>query len=234
MIHANILFFASLKDKVGVSKVSMQLPDDISVADLKKHLIQLYPKLEPMIGKSITAINREFALDDQFIPEDAEVAIFPPVSGGAEFPTMVKVIDEPIDLNGMVAQLTSERTGAACIFTGVVRGFTRRNTFTQTSALVYEAYIPMAEAKMVQITEEIRMQWSDIEGISIVQRIGRLEAGTPTVAIVCTASHRDTGVFEAARYGIDRLKEIVPVWKKEIGTKGEEWIEGDYLPRQGD
>jgi molybdopterin synthase catalytic subunit len=68
----------------------------------------------------------------------------------------------------------------------------------------------------------------------MVQRIGRLEAGTPTVMIACSAAHRDTGVFEAARYGIDRLKEIVPIWKKEVGPHGEEWVEGGYIPTRND
>ena len=92
----------------------------------------------------------------------------------------------------------------------------------------------MAEAKMGQVADEIRERWPVVEGIAIVQRIGRLEAGTPTILIACTAAHRDTGVFEAARYGIDRLKEIVPVWKKEIGPDGQEWIEGEYHPQRGD
>ncbi len=73
-----------------------------------------------------------------------------------------------------------------------------------------------------------------VQGIVIIQRIGHLEAGTPTVAIACSAGHRDTGVFEAARYGIDRLKQIVPVWKKEVGPEGEEWIEGEYFPEPGE
>jgi len=92
----------------------------------------------------------------------------------------------------------------------------------------------MAEAKMLQVAQEIRARWSVVEGIAIVQRIGRLDAGTPTVLIACTAAHRDTGVFEAARYGIDRLKEIVPVWKKEVGPDGQSWVEGDYIPQRGD
>lgn len=91
-----------------------------------------------------------------------------------------------------------------------------------------------AEAKMKQVADEIRERWPTIEGIAIVQRIGRLYPRTPTVLIACTAAHRDTGVFEAARYGIDRLKEIVPVWKKEVGPNGEEWIEGDYIPKPGE
>jgi len=73
-----------------------------------------------------------------------------------------------------------------------------------------------------------------VEGIAIVQRIGKLYPKTPTVLIACTAAHRDTGVFDAARYGIDRLKEIVPIWKKEFGPNGETWIEGDYIPKPGE
>ena len=101
-------------------------------------------------------------------------------------------------------------------------------------ALEYEAYIPMAEEKMQQVADEIRLNWPDVEGIVIIQRVGYLEKKTPTVIIACSAAHRDLGIFEATRYGIDRLKEIVPVWKKEIGPAGEEWIEGDYIPTKED
>jgi molybdopterin synthase catalytic subunit len=92
----------------------------------------------------------------------------------------------------------------------------------------------MAEEKMRQVADEIREKWEAVEGIAIVQRIGTLHPGTPTVLIACTAGHRDTGVFEAARYGIDRLKQIVPIWKKEVGPDGEEWGEGDYIPQPGE
>jgi molybdopterin synthase catalytic subunit len=125
-------------------------------------------------------------------------------------------------------------TGAAAIFTGMVRGATSRGETHETEYLEYEAYIPMAEEKMKQVAEEIRARWSSVEGIAIVQRIGKLFPKTPTVLIVCTAAHRDTGVFEAARYGIDRLKEIVPIWKKEVGPGGEFWVEGDYIPKPGE
>jgi molybdopterin synthase catalytic subunit len=92
----------------------------------------------------------------------------------------------------------------------------------------------MAEAKMRQVADEIRQRWPQVEGIAIVQRVGKLLPGTPTVLVACSAAHRDTGVFEAARYGIDRLKEIVPIWKKEVGPGGEEWVEGSYVPVKGD
>jgi molybdopterin synthase catalytic subunit len=116
----------------------------------------------------------------------------------------------------------------------MVRGETRRSDPHETVYLEYEAYVPMAEAKMKQVVDEIRQKWPTVEGIAIVQRVGRLYPKTPTVLIACTAAHRDTGVFEAARYGIDRLKEIVPVWKKEVGPGGEEWVEGDYRPKPGE
>ncbi len=149
-------------------------------------------------------------------------------------PTIYSITKSEIDLNDLLAQITLTSTGAAAIFTGMVRGETKRGDAHDTAYLEYEAYAPMAEAKMKQVANEIREKWPTVEGIAIVQRIGKLHPKTPTVLIACTAAHRDTGVFEAARYGIDRLKEIVPVWKKEIGPDGEEWVEGDYRPKPGE
>ena len=151
-----------------------------------------------------------------------------------EFPTIFSITEDEIDLNDLLAKITLTSTGAAAIFTGMVRGETKRGEAHDTDYLEYEAYIPMAEAKMNQVADEIRAKWSVIEGIAIVQRIGKLYPKTPTVLIACTAAHRDTGVFEAARYGIDRLKEIVPIWKKEVSPDGQFWVEGDYTPKPGE
>ena len=148
-----------------------------------------------------------------------------------KFPTIHSITETEIDLNDLLAKITLASTGAAAVFTGVVRGETKRDKAHDTAYLEYEAYVLMAEAKMKQVAEEIRVKWSSVEGIAIVQRIGKLYPKTPTVLIACTAAHRDTGVFEAARYGIDRLKEIVPIWKKEVGSDGGEWVEGDYHPK---
>jgi molybdopterin synthase catalytic subunit len=151
-----------------------------------------------------------------------------------EFPTIFSVTEEEIDLNDLLARITLTSTGAAAIFTGMVRGKTSRGEAHQTEYLEYEAYVPMAEAKMKQVADEIRARWPVVEGIAIVQRIGRLYPKTPTVLMDCCDAHRDTGVFDAARYGIDRLKEIVPIWKKEISPGGEFWVEGDYIPGPGE
>ena len=152
----------------------------------------------------------------------------------SQLPTFYSITESEIDLNDLLAKVTLTSTGAAAIFTGMVRGSTSRNDPHATEYLEYESYVPMAEAKMKQVADEIREKWPIVEGIAIVQRIGRLYPKTPTVLIACTAAHRDTGVFDAARYGIDRLKEIVPIWKKEVGPDGDEWIEGDYIPKPGE
>lgn len=131
-----------------------------------------------------------------------------------DYPTIFAITAEEINLDDLLEQITLPSTGAAAIFAGMVRGVTARDNPHETVYLEYEAYKPMAERKMQQVADEIRERWDTIEGIAIVQRIGRLYPRTPTVLIGCTAAHRDTGVFDAARYGIDRLKEIVPVWKK--------------------
>ncbi len=234
MRKQTILLFATLKDRAGTERLEVMLGESASVQDLKAAVVQANPALAGAMENALVAVNRAFAFDEELIPEGAEIAIFPPVSGGSDHPTIVKISGEPLDLDAVVAEITLETTGAVCIFTGVVRGSTLRGEAHLTSELFYEAYAPMAESKMLQVAEEIRSQWESVEGILIIQRVGRLKPGTPTVLIACSAAHRDTGVFEAARYGIDRLKEIVPVWKKEIGPATESWVEGDYHPQKGD
>ena len=237
-----VLFFANIKELVGVKQVALDLPDGSSVLDLKKSLIHRFPGLEKAIPSVLISVNHEFAFDQDVIPLGAEVALFPPVSGGSadEYPTIISITSEALDQDELLARITLPTTGAACTFTGMVRGVTRLQPGRQpdvpqvTLSLEYEAYVPMAEVKMRQVADEIRTHWPAVQGIALVQRVGHLEPGTPTVIIACTAAHRGTGVFEAARYGIDRLKEIVPVWKKEIGRDGETWIEGKYVPRPED
>lgn len=150
------------------------------------------------------------------------------------YQTITAVQDERFDLDALSDQIVTPDAGAVCIFTGVVRGETRRDDPHRTEYLEYQAYQAMAEKKLDQVAEEIRERWPVVKGIALVQRTGRLYPTQPTVAVLCAAGHRDTGVFDAARYGIDRIKEIVPIWKKEVGPQGEEWVEGDYRPQPGE
>jgi len=234
--RVRVLLFAIFKDLTGVRELHIDLDDEMNVLDLRMRLLEEFPRLKPAINTALVAVNKEYASDSDQIPMGAEVGIFPPVSGGnqANFPTILAITEQAIDLNSVLSQITLPSSGAAGIFTGVVRAKTARPEPRETSRLEYETYGPMAEAKLLQVAQEIRSRWPAIEGIAIVQRIGMLDPGTPTVMIACTAAHRDSGVFEAARYGIDRLKEIVPIWKKEVGPHGEVWVEGHYIPKPGE
>ncbi len=233
-MQITILLFATLKDRAHRGQLTLALDEGATVGDLKARLAAEVPDLAPALPTALVAINREFALQQDLLHAGDEVGLFPPVSGGSEPLTIFRITNDQLDLDALVAAITLPTTGAACLFTGMVRGETSRAGDPlgphQTVRLEYEAYVPMAEAKMRQVADEIRARWPTVEGIAIVQRIGPLDPGTPTVLIACSAGHRDTGVFEATRYGIDRLKEIVPVWKKEIGPHGEQWVEGHYTP----
>jgi len=226
-----IQLFATLRDRAGAKAVPIDVADGATVAQLIDRVAAAYPSLAPALPSAIVAINQEFAFPPTRLREGDEVALFPPVSGGSDFPERFRVTEAAIDLNVIVAEITLPTTGAVCAFTGTVRG---QSPEGETVRLEYEAYTPMAEAKLRQVAQEMRDRWPKIEGISIVQRTGRLPVGEFTVLIAVSAGHRDDGVFEAARYGIDRLKEIVPIWKKEVGPRGEAWVEGHYRPTPTD
>ena len=233
-IEITVLFFAYLRDDAGLSITKVKLLPRSTVAELKKVLLEKYPRLLSRLPHAIASINKQFANDDSVVPDSAEVAFFPPVSGGEEKPTIVDITDSEIDLNQVIKSITNPLIGGICFFVGVVRGGDSRPGGHETQSLEYQAYTPMAVEKLKQISDEIRKQWVDVHGIAIFQRVGVFEPGAVSVVIACSAGHRDQGIFEACRYAIDRLKQIVPVWKKEIGSTGVVWIEGDYLPGEKD
>jgi molybdopterin synthase catalytic subunit len=146
---------------------------------------------------------------------------------------VIEITHEEPDITAIIAQITRETTGAVCIFTGMVRGVTSHGNAYLTQYLEYESYDSMAKEKLHEIADEMSIRWPSVEGIALVQRVGKLEPHKIAVVIACAAAHRDTGVFEAARFGIDRLKAVVPIWKIEVMPDGELWIEGDHLPPGG-
>jgi len=132
---------------------------------------------------------------------------------------LFEVTTEGVSVDEVVARLAAPAIGAVITFVGVVRGMTEGR---EVRYLEYEAYPEMAEETLRQIGDEIRARWKTIQEVAIVHRVGRLEVGEIAVVIALSAAHRPE-VFDAVRYGIDRLKEIVPIWKKEVWTDGEEW-----------
>jgi molybdopterin synthase catalytic subunit len=234
-MQITVLLFATLKDIAGQSRISLLLDEKATVADVRRAMVERFPRIAANLDAAISAVNQEYAFPDDVVKQGDEVAFFPPVSGGQGYPEIFRLADQAFSTDELIAAVTIPATGAVCVFSGIVRGETnQQGEFAQTERLEYEAYEAMALDKMRQIAREIRERWSLVQGIAIVQRVGVLEVGQKTIVIACSSGHRDQGCFEAARYGIDRLKEIVPVWKKEVRPDGSSWVEGHYMPTAGD
>ena len=226
-----VKLFATLKERAHASDIAVAFPPvAITVRELRALIAAQFPALAPLVESSVVSVNLEFAFNDDVVKIADEVALFPPVSGGG-FPTHLAITREPINLDWLQRFVITELDGSAVLFIGTVRKITGAET---TTHLEYEAYQGMAEAKLRQVADEIRVNFPGVHGVALVQRIGQMPAGEPTVAVACSCSHRGDGAFEAARYGIDRIKQIVPVWKKETRPDGSSWIEGDYAPQPGD
>ena len=235
-MQIEVLLFATLREAAGQRQLTLRLAQEpATVAEVRSALTNKLPQLREHLAAAIAAVNEEFAFDDEKVQAGDTVAFFPPVSGGAGPPEIYRLAHEPIVHDEIIAAITVSETGAVCVFSGMVRGSTTRGDAPrQTALLEYEAYEPMALARMRQVGAEIRARWPLVQGIAILQRVGSLAVGQNTVLIACSSAHRDEGCFEAARYGIDRLKEIVPVWKREQGPAGSVWVEGSYHPQAAD
>ncbi len=225
-MRVTIKLFARLREIAGAGKLEREVADGATLGDLLMALRDEFPRLADVTARTITSVNQEFAPPDRPLHDGDEVAIFPPVSGGMDA-DVFRVTFDPVTLDEVVRAVVQPRTGAVATFVGVVRAV---SSGKEVAYLEYEAYQEMAVAKMRQIAGEVRDRWPDIVDIAIVQRVGHLDVGDVAVAIAVSSGHRDQGCFEACRYAIDRLKQIVPIWKKEVGPSGEEWVEGDYLP----
>ena len=230
----SVKLFARLRELAGAPSLTCEVAENVTVAEFIQQLQLDYPKLATVTASAIVSVNRDFADKETRLSAGDEVALFPPVSGGSGAqaePTNFAITLEPIDLNVMQAKVLKPETGAVAVFSGVVRNVSGDK---EVDHLEYEAYEAMAVEKLRQVAAEARQQWPKIVEIAIVQRIGHLKVGENAVAVAVSSSHRGDGCFEACAYAINRLKEIVPIWKKETGPDGSQWIEGDYLPSSRD
>jgi molybdopterin synthase catalytic subunit/molybdopterin converting factor small subunit len=206
-VRVRVKLFAGLRERAGWSEREFEAVARVG---------DLWPALglgeEP--AGLLYAVNKEYAERDRSLADGDEVALIPPVSGGA-----FRLTEERIDLDAVVAEVADERAGAIATFLGTTRIESRGRTVLH---LDYEAYAGMAEQVMAEIADALRARY-DLCGIAITHRVGRVGIGETSVAIAVSARHRHDALA-ACRDAIDTLKERVPLWKKEIYEGGEEWI----------
>lgn len=231
-MRLKVLFFGQLKDIAGRSEDSVELPEGSRVEDVFSHYASAYPRLQELAGSIVVARNQQFSSGSQPVADGDEIAFLPPVSGGSGAYTheieaagghFVALTRDPIDTHALRKRLLEGSDGAIVVFEGVVRNNTKGRP---TLYLDYECYEAMAVRTMCDIGAAIAREHA-IGRIAMVHRLGRMEIGEASVAIVVTAPHRRPA-FDAALEGIDRLKKLVPIWKKEHYADGEVWVEGEW------
>ncbi len=228
-MRVRVLFFGVLRDIVGHAEDTLEIAPQSTLASLFDAYAERFATLRDKRPSILLARNREFSKPETVLHDNDEVAFLPPVSGGSERTVAESegnhfaITLEPIDSQALADDLKRPEDGAVVVFEGVVRNNTKGRA---TSYLEYEAYTEMALYRMIKIGEQITREFK-IGRIGMIHRLGRLEIGEASVAIVATAPHRRPA-FEAALAAIDRLKREVPIWKKEVFADGAEWVEGEW------
>jgi len=218
-VRVQILYFAVLRERAGRGEESIELPAGADVRAARAAVAERHPAIAPLLPRVQTAVNRAQASEGTPLADGDEVALLPPVAGGAG-PRKIAVLATPLEVEETVAAVAGPNHGGVVTFTGVVRR--QGHHLPDVVRLEYEAYVAMAEEVLADIAAEIEREWAGTE-IAIHHRIGSLAVGEIAVAITAASAHR-APAFEACRAAIDRLKERAPIWKKEIGPSGEAWL----------
>ncbi|HWC77431.1 MAG TPA: molybdenum cofactor biosynthesis protein MoaE [Blastocatellia bacterium] len=224
-VTVTALLFGLAREVVGDQNVEISVAEPATVETAFMRLKSLHPKLAQMERSLLFAVNEEYADRASPLANGDRLAILPPVSGGAGG-DICEITREPIDIAGLRARLLTGESGAVCIFDGVARNNTKGRP---TLYLEYEGYVEMALKTMETICGEVRERWP-INRVGMVHRLGRIEVTESSVVIIVTSAHRKAA-FEACQYSIDRLKKIVPIWKKEYFEDGAVWVENEEARR---
>ncbi len=223
-MRVRVLFFGMLKDWVGRSDDSLDLPEGSTLGDLVQHYETRIPRVRDFAASIAMSVNQEYAGPESRLKSGDEVGLLPPVSGGAGRASIVR---DQIDSEAILQSVKRPEDGAAVLFDGVVRNNTRGR---RTLYLDYEAYEEMA-LKQMEVLAEQAMQQFGVRDVRIVHRLGRLEIGETSVLIVVASAHR-AAAFDACRWVIDTLKKTVPIWKKEHFEDGTVWADGEPFPAE--
>jgi len=231
-VRVKVLFFGMLKDIVGRAEEQIELEDGARLQSVFERYAGEFPRLKSLASSIVLACNHQFCDRSVAVHDGDEIAFLPPVSGGTGRYTheiadaegyFFALTREPIDAAGVARELLLGEDGAIVNFEGVVRNNTKGRA---TRFLDYECYEAMAVKMMAEIGREIARTHA-IGRIAMVHRLGRMQIGETSVAVIVTAPHRKPA-FDAALEGINRLKRLVPIWKKEHFADGEVWVEGEW------
>jgi len=223
-VRVKVLFFGQLKEITGKAQDSLELSGGATLEQVFEHYAGIYPRLNGLRSSIVIACNQNFAEASTEVLDGDEVAFLPPVSGGAEDSNHYFALTRtPIDTAAVRNLVLTPEDGAVVVFEGVVRNNTKGRA---TRFLDYECYEAMALKTMKEIGHDIAARHA-ITRIAMVHRLGRMEISEVSVLIVVAAPHRKPA-FDAAFEGINRLKKLVPIWKKEHFADGEVWVEGEW------
>jgi molybdopterin synthase catalytic subunit len=209
-MRVRVMLFAALRELAGGAELELELEQGARVGDVWGRMPELGVEPEGLLY----ALNKEYVDPDRELADGDELAVIPPVSGGA-----FRLTSDRIDLGAVVAEVADEQAGAVATFVGTTRAHSRGRA---VEYLEYEAYEGMAEQEMARIAEDLKSRY-DLCEVAITHRLGRVEIGETSVAIAVSAPHR-ADALAACRDAIDTLKQTVPLWKKEVYEGGEEWI----------
>ena len=228
-ITVRVLFFGGAKDVAGAQSLELILQSPAKLADATRQLFEQFPDLKRFGRSLLFAVNQEYASPETEVRADDELAVFPPVSGGAETVCdyrcpndFFEITTDTIDVGAVARRVVLPECGATVTLDGYARKWTAGR---ETDYLVYEAYEPMALSEMQKLGSEAHKRF-EIAHVGIVHRTGRLEIGDTSVVIAVSAPHR-RAAFEACEWLIKELKRTVPIWKKEVFQDGEVWVEGE-------
>ncbi len=222
----NVLLFGVLKDIYRTGSEQLELDDDATVESVFTHYRNRTPEQQTLLNAIAFAVNGEFAPRSTVLHDGNEVAMLPPVSGGATDELyQVKLTREPIPVAELQRQIRQGSDGAVCVFEGIVRNNTRGR---QTLYLEYEAYEEMAQRELERLVQQ-SMRDFGVREVIVHHRLGRIEISEASVFIAVASAHRGAA-FDACRWLIDTLKKQVPIWKKEYFVDGAVWADGEAFP----
>jgi molybdopterin synthase catalytic subunit/molybdopterin converting factor small subunit len=220
-VKITVLLFGQAREWIGLSTLDLELEAPATVESAFAILKSKHPRLSEMERSLLFAVNEVYATLSRPLADGDQLAVLPPVSGGeVESRDIFEITREPIEIAGLRARLLEGDSGAVVIFDGVARNNTKGR---RTLHLEYEGYDQMALRTMEQIGREVHERWS-VNRIGMVHRLGRIDITESSVVIIVTSAHRKIA-FEACHYAIDRLKKLVPIWKKEFFEDGAVWVE---------